>query len=338
MTDQALKDEMRSGVNVVLRHALDHPLLQPVPELKVMLEYQMGMDDAPGSGSAQGKRLRPLLLLLSNHAVGGDWRKALSAAAAVELMHNFSLIHDDIEDKSEMRRGRPTVWAKWGTPQAINVGDAMLGLAQLTLLQESELLHEQSAVELFRLFNQTLVRLTSGQYLDLAFERAADIGLEDYDRMAAGKTGALLAACFEMGAVLGDADPTTRQRMAETGRAAGRAFQIQDDWLGIWGSEKYTGKSIHSDLVERKKTFPVILGIQNGGQFASLWNQLEVVNQEDAERLARVLEKEGVRDATASVFNAEYVLALELMKGLDLPVKRVEPLLNLFTSILNRIR
>lgn len=338
MTDQVLIKEMKSGVDETLRQALDHALFQSVPELKVMLAYQMGMDGAPGSRSARGKRLRPLLLLLSCHAVGGDWRKTLSAAAAVELMHNFSLIHDDIEDKSEMRRGRPTIWPKWGIAQAINAGNAMLGLAQLTLLQDAEFLREQPAVELFRLFNQTLVRLTSGQYLDLAFENAGNIGLADYDQMAAGKTGALLAACFEMGAILGEADLANRQRMADAGRAAGRAFQIQDDWLGIWGNEKDTGKSVHSDLIERKNTFPVILGLQNNGQFAHHWNQKGINNSEDAERLAEFLEKEGVRGATANAFDKEYGHALELIKGLDAPVDRVQPLLDLMSSILNRIK
>ena len=311
-----LMDQMRLGVDQQIALMLDTPLLDGLSELKSMLAWQLGMDGTPGSEFSRGKRIRPLLLLLATYAAGGNWENALSAAAAVELMHNFSLIHDDIEDASELRRGRPTVWVKWGTAQAINAGDAMLGLAQLAVLRDAENLPANDGISLFRRFNRTLLELTGGQHLDLVYESASALDVHQYDRMVAGKTGALLAACFEMGAVAGGADAAQVEQMSSVGRAVGRAFQIQDDWLGIWGSEGVTGKSSRSDLLVKKKTFPVVKGLESAPDFKSLWQQNEKIDLSLANSLADLLAESGMKELTEKEFNQEYDLALKRLQVL----------------------
>ncbi len=337
MDEQSLLQEMREKINLRLRQAVDHQLLVPLPDLKSILDYQMGWSDTSDT-AAQGKRLRPLLLLLSTFAASGQWESALPAAAAVELLHNFTLIHDDIQDNSPTRRGRPTIWVKWGIAQAINAGDSMLGLAQLALLEISENYLEDQAVRISRLFNQTLVELTRGQYLDLAYEDKPSIPMEQYHWMVDGKTGALISACTEIGAILGGASDDKVNAMAKFGRKIGRAFQIQDDWLGIWGTDQFTGKSTQSDLVERKKTYPVLLGIEAGGDFAAEWKRLTRIEPEDADRLAKLLEDEGVRQNTESVFAREYADAISIFNAIDFPAQQKQPLLQLIESILTRMK
>ena len=337
MDEQSLLQAMREKIDMRLRQSVDHPLVRPLPDLKSILDYQMGWND-PVDTAAQGKRLRPLLLLLSTYAASGAWESALPAAAAVELLHNFTLIHDDIQDNSPTRRGRPTIWVKWGIAQAINAGDSMLGLAQLALLEISENYPAELVARIGRLFNQTLVELTRGQYLDLAYEDQPSIPMEQYQWMVDGKTGALISACTEIGAILGGASEDNVKAMALFGRKIGRAFQIQDDWLGIWGIDQLTGKSTQSDLVERKKTYPVMLGIEGGGGFAGEWKRLTRIEPEDADRLAKLLEDEGVRQNTESAFSKEYAEAIGLYQNIDFPARQKQPLLQMIESILIRAK
>ncbi len=188
--------------------------------------------------------------------------RALPAAAALELLHNFSLIHDDIEDDSPTRRHRPTVWALWGRPQAINAGDAMFSLARSALYRLAEQgVSAQRSLDALRIFDETCVRLTEGQYLDMSFEGRLDVSVDEYLTMIGGKTAALIGASLEMGALVGGASPEARAALAEFGRNLGLAFQIQDDILGIWGDEAVTGKSAASDILTRKKSLPVVYAL-----------------------------------------------------------------------------
>ena len=337
MDEPSLLQEMREKIDLRLRQSVDHPLVRPLPDYKSILDYQMGWKDASDT-AAQGKRLRPLLLLLSTYAASGAWESALPAAAAVELLHNFTLIHDDIQDNSPTRRGRPTIWVKWGIAQAINAGDSMLGLAQLALLEISENYPAKLVARVGWLFNHALVELTRGQYLDLAYEDQPSIPMEQYQWMVDGKTGALISVCTEIGAILGGASEDNIKAMALFGRKIGRAFQIQDDWLGIWGIDQLTGKSTQSDLVERKKTYPVMLGIESGSGFAGEWKRLTRIEPEDAVRLAKMLEAEGVRQNTESAFSKEYAEAIGLYQNIDFPEHQKQPLLQMIESILIRAK
>jgi geranylgeranyl diphosphate synthase type I len=273
-----------SAIETELRQAVATTGGADLDELRAMIAYAMGWEGEGAGPNAQGKRIRPLLVLLT-------------AAAAVELLHNFSLIHDDIEDNSPLRRGRPTVWQKWGLAQAINTGDALFALANLSLQRLDETIPPAAALQAACLYHRTCLHLTQGQYLDLAYENRADLSVEDYWPMIGGKTAALLAACTGLGALAAGAQDAAIQSYSEFGRLLGLAFQVQDDLLGIWGNAALTGKSTESDLVEGKKSLPVLYGLSKGGPFAERW-QGGPVSPVEAPTLAALLEAEGGRAYT----------------------------------------
>ena len=272
-------------------------------EMHHMIAYHMGWEGEGAGPKAQGKRIRPLLVLLSYGAALPDtptpdnWHIPLPAAASVEILHNFSLIHDDIQDNSPLRRGRPTVWKKWGIAQAINAGDAEYTLAYTAMLELGKIASLEIALEAVNVLQRTCIHLTQGQYLDISFETHPSVNLDDYWRMIGGKTAALIAACTDLGALIAGADETTRTAYREFGHYLGLAFQVQDDLLGIWGDTALTGKSAESDLVAGKKSIPVLYGLQQNGAFAARWTQ-GPVHEGETGVLAAQLETEGAREYT----------------------------------------
>ncbi|OGO12660.1 MAG: hypothetical protein A2Y53_01775 [Chloroflexi bacterium RBG_16_47_49] len=285
----AIEDELQQAV----KQAHDNGNTQ----LHDMLAYHMGWQGKPVNIDARGKRIRPLLVLMTCSAAGGDWKQALPAAAAVELVHNFSLIHDDIEDRSPLRRGRPTVWKKWGIPQAINAGDAMLTLAHLQLIRLTGKKSPSIVLNAVEILQQACLHLTQGQYMDLAYEKRNNVTIDDYWYMVEGKTAALISVSTELGALSANCDDQTRIIYRSFGRLLGLAFQVQDDLLGIWGDADITGKSNQSDLITRKKTLPVLYGLSNSGEFTECWNQAPVC-PDQAEKLIDLLEKAGGKSYT----------------------------------------
>ncbi len=271
-------------------------------QLHDMLAYHMGWLGMLISSEARGKRIRPLLVLLTCSAAGGDWKQALPAAVAVELVHNFSLIHDDIEDRSSVRRGRPTLWKKWGISQAINAGDAMFTLAHLQILRLSETLSHSATLLAVEILQQTCLHLTQGQFLDLDYEKRHNVTLDDYWYMIEGKTAALISASTELGAIAARCDDQRRNSFRHFGRLLGMAFQVQDDLLGIWGNSALTGKSNQSDLISRKKTLPVLYGLSKRNKFAECWSQGSV-RPEETQKLIDLLEVEGAKAFTQSKTN-----------------------------------
>lgn len=267
-------------------------------EHRAMLAYHMGWE-GPGAGpDAMGKRLRPLLVLLACSAAGGDWQQALPAAAAVELVHNFSLVHDDVQDNSALRRGRPTLWKQWGTALAINAGDALFALANTAVHRlTARGVSDSNTLAVQETLNRTCLQLTNGQHLDLAFEARLDVSLEDYWRMIEGKTAALFAAGTQIGATLANASRQTIDAFRWYGRALGLAFQVQDDWLGVWGSPETTGKSNSSDLLARKKSLPILAGIARSEEFRRLF-AAPTSDATDVERMIKLLEACGAREYT----------------------------------------
>jgi geranylgeranyl diphosphate synthase, type I len=268
--------------------------------LYAMLQYHLGWITANGRPvqGARGKRLRPLLCLLACEAVGGDWRRAVPAAAAIELVHNFTLIHDDIEDNSPTRHGRPTVWKLWGTAQAINAGDALWSLARLAIHRLAEQGYgARTILEAAHRLDATCLALCEGQHLDISFEGRLDVTEQAYGAMIAGKTAALLSAATAIGALLGKAEEPTMQALAEFGRELGLAFQMTDDLLGIWGDPVMTGKSAASDLATRKMTLPVIHALaweaQRGEQTLSKLYGQEPMEHEDLQPILERLEAAG---------------------------------------------
>jgi len=237
---------------------------EAVAPLYQMMQYHQGWLDArfQPAEAPRGKRLRPLMCLLACEAVGGDWHQAVPAASAIELLHNFSLLHDDIEDHSETRRHRPTVWSLWGVPQGINTGDAMWAVSRLAMHRLTERGYAaESALRAIRRLDEACTELCAGQYLDLKFEAAEIVPLDEYERMIAGKTAALLSASVAIGAILGGAQDAVIEAYAAFGRELGLAFQIMDDILGIWGDPAITGKSAASDILDRKKALPALYAL-----------------------------------------------------------------------------
>ncbi|MGE5462807.1 MAG: polyprenyl synthetase family protein [Syntrophothermus sp.] len=268
---------------------LDSPRTQPFHE---MLTYHMGWTGEGAGPEAAGKRIRPLMVLLCTAAAGGDWQKALPAAAAVELVHNFSLVHDDIQDNSAKRRGRPTAWVKWGAPMAINVGDALFVISNQAIMDLHKDYPADVVVRAAVILHNTCLELTRGQFLDMSYEERNDLGADDYWPMVAGKTAALLSACCQIGALLGGADEARQDAYRSFGHYLGLAFQVQDDILGIWGDEAVTGKSAASDLVEGKNSLPVLAGLSARGKFAARWKQ-GPIQPHEVEEIARLLTNEG---------------------------------------------
>ncbi len=290
-----LTEQMLPAIEQALRQAMASAEDEYAAEMYEMLAYHLGWTGEDAGEKARGKRIRPLLVTLTTAAAEGDWQHALPAAAAVELLHNFSLIHDDIQDKSPLRRGRATVWQIWGIPQAINAGDAMFTLAHQALSGLQANLPPATVLEAHQLFQATCLALTQGQYLDMAYEARGDLDLEAYWPMVRGKTAALLATCTELGALVAQQDQATRSSYRELGYFLGLAFQVQDDLLGIWGDAAVTGKSNESDLVEGKKSLPVLYGLGLDGPFARRWRQ-GPIRPEEVSETARQLAAEGAKD------------------------------------------
>jgi geranylgeranyl diphosphate synthase type I len=266
-----------------------------------MVRYHLGLDsDAP-----RGKRLRPLLGLLAYESLTGDHRPALPGAAAVELGHNFSLVHDDIEDRDVERRHRATLWTLWGVPQAINAGDTLFTLSRMALHRLTELgFSDTKVLALMRLFDETCLALCEGQFMDIwSAEHDDRLSVEFYFDMIGRKTAALIAASVQAGAMLATDDDTIVDAYRGFGWALGMAFQLNDDVLGIWGDAQATGKE-PSDLAKHKKTLPVIYALEHAepadrARLRDLLAARELGAPEQAEARA-ILERGGAREYTRS--------------------------------------
>ncbi len=266
-------------------------------DLRSMLAYHMGWEGAGAGADVQGKRIRPLLVLLSTAAAGGAWRCALPAAAAVELLHNFSLIHDDIEDQGDLRHGRPALWKLHGMPKAINAGDLMYTLAYQAIFNLVACLPSDKALQAAHLFGRTCEELTIGQHLDMVYETATQIALADYWPMVTRKTANLLGCSTRLGALAAGLPEEGQQEFQQFGVSLGLAFQVVDDFLGIWGNTQLTGKSVESDLVSGKKTLPVLYALEADGAFARRWREGQIIPSE-VPHLARMLVEDGAKEFT----------------------------------------
>ncbi len=304
--------------------------------LEEILSYHLGWQGEGSGVEAQGKRIRPLLVLLCAAAAGANWRTALPAAAAVELVHNFSLIHDDIQDQSPLRRGRPTVWVKWGVPLAINAGDLMFTLAQTSILGMCQTVSMEVGLKSAVRLNQTCIRLTGGQHLDLTYESQAEVTLDAYWPMIEGKTAALIECCAVLGGLAGQVDEKCLKAFSAFGHQLGLAFQVLDDWLGIWGNEALMGKSNASDLVSGKKSMPVLYGLERKGQFYSRWTKSPIA-PEEAKGIASLLRDEGAQQYTLQAADSHTAQALKaLSMAVNEPNEASLALEQLAKQLLNR--
>ena len=281
-----------------------------------MMLYHLGLEAERGSS---GKRLRPVLCTLIYEALTGDARPALPAAAAIELLHNFTLIHDDIEDQDPARHHRPTVWSVWGVPQAINAGDGMFAVSRLAL-QRLRGVAPERVLAFAALVDEACVRVCEGQFLDISFENRTDVTPERYRAMAAKKTGALFSAAAEGAAVLATDDQGIRRSLARFGDAFGQAFQARDDVLGIWASTERTGKVEMNDLTKRKKTLPVVLGFEKAQgktreRLAQLFGGAAPLGAENVNEIRAILEELRVRETIDGEIASQRERALQALRG-----------------------
>lgn len=272
------------------------------PEIRQIAGYHAGWWDADGRASAvEGKAVRPALTLACAVAAGGtatiSATTAVDAAVAAELIHDFSLLHDDVMDGDLTRRHRPTAWAVFGVPQAILAGDALLTAAIGQLAGTGQ--DPATAGVLVRVLSAAVRDLCAGQALDLAFEARGDVTVAECTAMADGKTGALLGAACELGALAGGADARRARCYRMFGRRLGLAFQLADDLLGIWGDPAVTGKPAGSDLMSRKKSLPVVAALTSGTppgeQLALLYQRDGELDERDATVAATLVEQSGGR-------------------------------------------
>jgi len=302
--------------------------------LHAILRYHVGLEDSQGEPlQGVGKLLRPSLVLFVAEELGEDPEKALPGALSIELVHNFSLIHDDIEDRDLTRRGRPTVWSLYGVAQGINAGDLMQAMAMSRALTTGKA--EASALA------EAITEMIEGQGLDLEFEQE-EIGIARYLEMVDKKTGSLIRCAFRLGALLAGASPMLEQTLIAVGQELGRAFQIRDDLLGIWGDKAQTGKPQGSDIRRKKKTLPIAVALAHAmGEEYTLLRQIygkEEVTNTDVGRVIAVLEKLGVKDVGEKMVTDHLSRANERLRNVPLSARGKEEMDELIDYLARRER
>ena len=296
--------------------------------LYILLQYHLGWVDRWGNRAqspiSQGKSLRPTLCLFACEALSEDLAKALPAAAALELIHNFSLIHDDIQDQDRERRHQATVWHLWGVPKALVAGNAMQAAGDLALLNPARVnVIPETMIRVSQLLTASYLEMIEGQFLDLAFESETEIDTEEYLRMIAYKTGSLIRSGLEIGALMATEDMATYQAFSRFGSCLGRAFQIRDDFLGIWGDVSTTGKAAGNDIRRRKKSFPVVYALNHaGGQsrhdLFEIYGQKEL-DEDDVTRVLAILDEVGAQEQSQQLINASADEAVHALEEISLP-------------------
>jgi len=334
----------RSLVAPALRAAVD----RLSPELRPIAEYHLGWADAQGrpSGGDGGKGVRPALAVLSAEAVAAEGIVGVPGGVAVELVHNFSLIHDDVIDEDAERRHRPTVWALFGVGRAVIVGDALLALAQQVVLDpalvvrlpraDGRALNGEGAAAAVA---DATAAMIAGQALDMAFESVPVVDVEGCLAMEAGKTGALLGCASSIGAVLAGAPGETVAALSRFGVELGLAFQAVDDLLGIWGDPAATGKPAWSDLRQHKKTLPVAAALAAGGPRAEELCALlgrEHLEEAQVARAARLVEEGGGRTATLEEAERRLTSALAALDAVALAERAREELVEVARFVVDR--
>ena len=320
-------DKYRADISRALRFSLSRDNMAVYD----MLRYYLGWVDVDGNPNVatEGKGLRPTLCLFSCEAAGGSIQEAMPAAAALEFIHNFSLIHDDIQDRDETRHHRLTLWAVWGIPKALVAGNILRVIADACL---EDLITQgvdyERALAVVGVLTEAYLEMIEGQYLDLSYEGRPDIALSDYLEMISRKTGALIRCALNVGAFIGTHDPATVKAFRECGNSLGYIFQIRDDVLGVWGDEETTGKPVGSDIRRKKNSFPVVYAMSQASpkdkQSLTEAYQKEQLADEDVSLVLDVMQKVGVQDYAQSLMMEHYEIALEALHGVELtsPIQR----------------
>lgn len=313
--------EYRAAIGASLRDALSGSL--PVYD---MLRYYMGWVDVEGNPCAgtEGKYLRPTLCLFACEATGGMAHQAMPVAAALELVHNFSLIHDDIQDKDEMRHHRKTLWAVWGMPKALVAGNVLRITADAAL--EGLLMRgvtQECALQVVNQLTQAYLEMIEGQYLDISFEGQHDVGLNQYLDMIARKTGALIRCSFATGALVGSPDAATVAAFRKSGEALGLIFQVRDDVLGVWGDEASTGKPVGADIRRKKNSFPVVYAMSQAKdadrqRLLDIYNNSDEMVEADVEDVLHIMDAVNTRDYAHTLAAEHGEIAVRALSAVEL--------------------
>ncbi len=318
-------EELLSRVNTAIA-GLEYPS-QPVG-LYEPIEYVLSLG---------GKRIRPVFMLLSAQACGGDLSQIMPAAVGLETYHNFTLLHDDLMDRAEMRRGKPTVHIKWDANTAILSGDTMLVLAA-KYIKSAQIAGVNEAMDMFI---KTALEVHDGQQYDMNFETRLDVSEAEYLEMIRLKTSVLIACATGMGAILSGADKATVEGLYKFGEQIGLAFQLQDDLLDVYGDPKVFGKNIGGDILCNKKTYLLINALQraNAQQRAELEHWIALTDYEPQDKIAAVTNiynSLGIKHITINSIERYYASAKSIIESINLPQEQIQPLWDFAAAMMNR--
>jgi geranylgeranyl diphosphate synthase, type I len=318
-----LTPNMRQAIQDTMRAAFPDVEAR-VARFYAMQQYHLGWCDAQLAPAMidPGKLLRPYLVLLACQAAGGRVEQALPLAAGIQLIHNFTLIHDDIQDVSPMRRGRATVWSLWGVAHGITAGDSMFALAHLAVHRLRGVgVPADIVLEVLQRLDETILAVCEGQYLDCSYEGTLSIAEEDYLSMICRKTATLIGAAISLGALVGGTDMVNAQMLYEFGANLGIAFQLQDDILGIWGDPEATGKPAAADLYRRKVTLPIIRALRDMEHREILTDlyRRETLADADVRRILAILDATTIRSDMEMLVRRMAQAARETLRAIKLP-------------------
>lgn len=316
-----------------IEEELKKNVCEPSPKYKGaydMMRYFLGWQDEKGKPindpKARGKRFRPTLCLLVCESICGEYKQALPAAAALELFHNFTLIHDDIEDHDEYRRHKKTVWKIWGIEQTINTGDAMLILSELAALSTQRLaVSSEKKLKAIETLNQVFLKVIEGQFLDIGFEERMDVTVSEYLEMNTKKTAELVSGACKIGATLATDDKKMIRQWQGFGLNFGLSYQIYDDVCSIWEKEENTGKPKAGDIRKKKKTLPVLytlskLDKDKREELLNIYNKKEL-NDADINKVINLLDKVKARNYTMKIALDYKQKALDILKKIEIDSK-----------------
>ena len=278
-----------------------------------------------------GKRIRPVLTLMACEALGGNANDALDAAVGLEMFHNFTLLHDDVMDRADMRRGKPTVHCRWNDNVAILSGDTMLTLA-------TQLVARSGRMELIELFNRTAIEIYEGQQHDMDFESRDDVTIDEYMEMIRLKTSVLLGCACKMGALVAGASEDDAEALYQMGVDLGLAFQLQDDWLDVWGDPKTFGKEIGGDIANNKKTFLLINALnraegENANELKRWFATGDERRDDKVKAVTAIYERLGLKEQAREEIERYSDRALQALARVQIGVEAREA----FTTLINRL-
>ena len=327
VSDHANVPEFFARYQPIIDTALRAELGEYASDIRTTHRYHMGWADENGVElvATQGKRLRPTLVLLGADAAGGEPQSVIPIATALEYVHNFSLIHDDIEDRDRFRHHRPTLWVVWGEETAIVSGNWMLKLADRSTRALRETGVSQGlSLTVQQQIAQSYMRMIEGQYMDIAFEDRNTVSVDEYLAMIERKTGALIETSLYLGALVasnGKLNGRVLDGLRRAGHEFGRLFQIRDDVLGVWGSDE-TGKPVYGDILNKKKSLPTIHAL-NGATDKAAAQMREIYDKEeldycDVQSVLEIMDEAGSYEFCETMSAKHWAAASEIIDGLDL--------------------